>query len=140
MKYSTNVRILAARALDKAWPNEFEALEHGDKEKVISDFLRAEISASEYLGRIWSGNLQSYANTLRKDRKRQLGLADQWIAENNNAYQKAYTAGYDAAYFYHASWSKVVASPDYPSAERYRIAFRAGYEDGETYREQEHNV
>jgi len=57
------LRGLADAALETTFYGEWINLEHGRKE-VLDDFILADIPASEYLDRIYAGNLQSYANTL----------------------------------------------------------------------------
>ena len=55
---------LAHEALDHAWQEEWRALNDTNKNKVARDFLAAEITASEYVGRIWRGNLAIYTKCL----------------------------------------------------------------------------
>lgn len=55
---------LAHEALDHAWQEEWQALNDTNKDKVARDFLAAEITAGEYVGRILRGNLASYTKCL----------------------------------------------------------------------------
>ena len=57
------LRGLADSALERAFAGEGIHLERGRSE-VISDFIQANISASEYMGNIYAGNLQKYADCL----------------------------------------------------------------------------
>lgn len=54
-------------ALVAAFGDEYSNLNYDDKVNVLADFGSANISSGEYLSRIWVGNLQAYANTLRGD-------------------------------------------------------------------------
>ena len=51
-------------AMEAAFGQEYLDLAALDKVKVLEDLEQANISAYEYQRRIWSGNLQAYADTL----------------------------------------------------------------------------
>jgi len=68
MEYSNKLVELADQALVEVFGVEWVLLERGRKE-ILQDFIEADISASEYLDRIYRGNLESYAATLLAGRK-----------------------------------------------------------------------
>ena len=59
------MRGLAYGAMEDAWHAEWIKLSSPDQANIVKDFLSAGCSVSEYHDRIYKGNLQSYANTIR---------------------------------------------------------------------------
>jgi hypothetical protein len=55
----------AYRAMSASWGYEWGKLSQTDRHNVAKDFIGADIMGVEYVRRIYIGNLQAYANTLR---------------------------------------------------------------------------
>ena len=58
------MRGFAYGAMESTWHAEWIRLSSSDQSNIVKDFLSADCSASEYRDRIYTGNLQSYANTI----------------------------------------------------------------------------
>ena len=64
MAQDKTIRVLAYAAMNKVWRFEWHDLTPVDRTNIATDFISANCSASEYHDRIYTGNLQSYANTI----------------------------------------------------------------------------